>query len=102
MKVESNIVNNDTGMTIVIHGRFDFSVANEFRNCYRNESVKSDYFIDLSDVVYMDSAAIGMILLLREFSEDKGTIKMINCSDSIKKIIAMSHIDRFVEISGWF
>ena len=100
MKVESILTNNDESVVITVHGRFDFSVANDFRNSYRNIPVKSEYILELSSVDYMDSAAIGMILLLHEFSGNTALIKAINCSESIKKIILMSHIDRFVQIAA--
>ena len=98
MSVESKLSHDDEDLLIYISGRFDFTLANDFLNSYRNFPIKQKYVIDLSNVEFMDSAAIGMLLLLREFTDGKAIIKIVRCSDDIKKVIAMSHIDRFIEM----
>ena len=100
MGIESRLLNNDTELLIHVSGRFDFTVANDFLNSYRNLPVKDKYILDLANVEFMDSAAIGMILLLREFTKNQSVIRISHCSDEIKKVIQMSHIDRFVEIAA--
>lgn len=100
VSIESSLTDNDMSMVIAVKGRFDFSVANDFRNCYRNDPVKNQYIIDLKDTNFMDSAAVGMILLLHEFTENKSHIRLQNCNTAIKKIVVLSHIDRFVEIAA--
>lgn len=100
MAVEARLINAGEEMLISVRGRFDFTIANEFRNCYRNDEPKEKYIIDLAGVEFIDSAAIGMILLLREFTDNKANIKIINCKPGIKKILAISHIDRFIEFAA--
>ena len=100
MVVEARLINADEEMVISVRGHFDFTIANDFRNCYRNDPPKKKYTIDLTGVEFIDSAAIGMILLLREFTENKSIISVVNCKPSIKKIMEISHIHRFVEFAA--
>jgi anti-anti-sigma factor len=100
MTVEARLTNNDEEMVISVSGHFDFTIANDFRNCYRNDPPKKMYIIDLAAVEFIDSAAIGMILLLREYTNNNAAIRVINCKPGIKKVLEISHIDRFVEIAA--
>ncbi len=59
----------DTVATIRLQGRFDFSVHREFREAVKSAvsaSAVREIEIDLSAVSYMDSSALGMLLLSRE------------------------------------
>ena len=60
---------SDRQLTIGVEGRFDFRVYDSFRNAYADvgDSVEK-YVIDLAAAEYMDSSALGMLLLLREFA----------------------------------
>jgi anti-anti-sigma factor len=55
--------------TILVSGKFDFAVHREFRT--RSEEALgevgvSEIVIDLSQASYLDSAALGMLLLTKE------------------------------------
>ncbi len=54
-------------LTIAVDGRFDFTVHEDFRLAYEKEpSPDSGYVVDLAHAEYVDSSALGMLLLLRE------------------------------------
>lgn len=100
MVVEAQSINNDEEMVISVRGHFDFTIANDFRNCYRNTPPKKKYIIDLAGVEFVDSAAIGMLLLLREYTHNHAIIRLVNYKPAIKKILEISHIERFVEFAA--
>ncbi len=52
--------------TIRVSGRFDFSCRTDFRAAYVAAPRDSSFVVELSDVDYVDSAALGMLLLLRD------------------------------------
>ena len=58
-----------------MQGRFDFNVHRSFKDAYdpllQQEGVSS-LEIDLGDVEYLDSSALGMLLLVRERAEAVG------------------------------
>ena len=90
-------------LTISISGRFDFTLHKEFREAYTDANKSGDvksYIIDLSSTDYMDSSALGMLLLLREYAGgDKGNIQIKNCNAEIKEILEISNFDRLFSIN---
>ena len=58
-----------TVSTINMKGRFDFSAHRVFKDAYEpllQQKENKTLEINLADVVYMDSSALGMLLLLHE------------------------------------
>lgn len=87
-------------LTINIKGRFDFSVHQEFRNCYENSVADpKEYVIDMKETTYLDSSALGMLLLLRDHAGgDKSHIKIKNCNNEVKKILTISNFEQLFAI----
>ena len=87
-------------VTIAPHKRFDFGVHREFRESYRDrKGSTARYVIDMTDVEYIDSSALGMLLLLREYAmANKGVVVIADCKPEIRKILAIANFDRLFEI----
>jgi len=88
-------------VTIAIEGRFDFSDHKNFRQSYdEGEATKvKKYVVDLRGTDYMDSSALGMLLLLREHaSTHDQKVEVVGCSDEIKKILTLSNFDKMFDI----
>ena len=87
-------------LTIAIDGRFDFSAHKEFRECYENLDSKPQCFsVDMSDANYIDSSALGMLLLLRDHAGgDNAEVEIINCNPDVKKILTISNFDQLFRI----
>ena len=94
---------SDTGgqLTIKIQGRFDFSVHQDFKNAYESTDNKSNKFeVDMSGTSYLDSSALGMLLLLRDYAGgDSSTIDITNSSADIKKILTISNFEQLFKIN---
>jgi len=99
MSISSNV--NGTELNIAISGRFDFSAHQEFRRSYEEASPKpSSYVIDLKDTTYLDSSALGMLLLLRDYAGgDSADITISNCNNDVKKILTISNFEQLFKIS---
>ena len=66
-----------------VDGRFDASSLDEFRKCYEDLSgaAPSVYNVDLKNAVYLDSSALGMLLVLRDYAGgENAQITISNCS----------------------
>lgn len=87
-------------LTIQVQGRFDFSVHQEFRASYERQKAKpSQYVIDLKDTIYLDSSALGMLLLLRDHAGGVSSrIRIINCNNDIRKILTISNFGQLFSI----
>ncbi|MEJ2668931.1 MAG: STAS domain-containing protein [Gammaproteobacteria bacterium] len=88
-------------LTIKIQGRFDFSAHQEFRDVYeKTRQVPSSYIVDLKETTYLDSSALGMLLLLRDHAGgDNADIRITNCNPDVKKILAISNFEQLFNIS---
>lgn len=88
-------------LTILIQGRFDFGAHQEFRNAYeRVNSTPQRYVIDLKDTTYLDSSALGMLLLLRDHAGgDNAQICLLNCNPDVRKILAISNFEQLFKIA---
>jgi len=88
-------------VTIKIDGRFDFGSHHDFRDAYRGANEAGTVFVlDMSKTEYMDSSALGMILLLKEHSGTLGgDIKIINATSEIRNILEIANFDKLFSIS---
>ena len=86
---------------IKIQGRFDFSVHQEFRNAYESAAEKPrSYNIDMSSTSYLDSSALGMLLLLRDYAGgDSSNITISNANDDVKKILTISNFEQLFKLT---
>lgn len=98
MTIRVTKADNKKSITISPVGRFTFEMAREFRNAYRNEPSTMEYIIDLSETDYMDSAALGMLLLLLQHADEvRERVKLIKCKPDITNLLEMAQFHkRFV------
>jgi len=88
-------------LQIKVAGRFDFGVHQDFRKATDmiDNSIKS-IVIDLQQTDYVDSSALGMLLVLRDkMSEARQAIKIINVQPEVKKILQIANFDKLFMLS---
>ncbi len=100
MAITSTVSTDGNQVTIYIQGRFDFSSHQEFRAAYEKLAKMPTVFrVDLQGTTYLDSSALGMLLLLRDFAGgDKATIEIANASTDVKKILTISNFEQLFTI----
>jgi len=94
MPVTSEVSTDGNTISIKISGRFDFAEQNEFRDCYCRISPdeNAQFIINMSGANYMDSSALGMLLMMREYlGGNAANISIINCSPDIKNILTVAN-----------
>ena len=85
---------------ISITGRFDFSVQSDFRKAYESAAASSHFVINFATADYMDSSALGMLLLLRDYAGgDTANVELANCGAEIKNILEISNFGKLFKIS---
>ncbi|MEJ2140794.1 MAG: STAS domain-containing protein [Gammaproteobacteria bacterium] len=95
-------ISRDDGkkVKLSINGRFDFSQHTDFRNSYRHQSPEADYVVDMQHAEYLDSAALGMLLLLREHAgNDSSKVSIINTPVEIMQVFKNSKFENLFKIS---
>lgn len=100
MSINSFVSGDGKVLTIEVDGRFDASSLDEFRSCYESlQGSLSGYEVNLRKAEYLDSSALGMLLVLRDYAGgDKASITISNCSPEVKKIFAISSFERLFSI----
>lgn len=87
-------------LMIRVDGAFDFHVHREFRDAYRKGGDHvSDYVIDLAGTDYMDSCALGMLVLMHErLASSQGRVRVINADTGIRRILELAKLDQLIDI----
>ena len=101
MSVNAEVSQDGKKLTISIKGRFDFAKHQEFRDAYEEFSPPpACVIVDLKDATYLDSSALGMLLLLREHAGgDESDIRVVNSSPDVRKILGVSNFDKLFDIN---
>ncbi len=100
MSITSKVSDDGLQVSIKVDGRFDFTAHTAFREAYSNTNTeRASFLIDMSDTEYIDSAALGMLLLLREQAGgDNARIKISGCTQDVQRILQVSSFHKLFEI----
>ncbi|WP_283789834.1 STAS domain-containing protein [Bermanella sp. WJH001] len=98
MPVNASIKGDE--LTVTVEGRFDFSAHQEFRDAYEDAGAGvSKYVIDMSKASYLDSSALGMLLLLRDHAGgESSNVRITRCNADVKKILTISNFEQLFTI----
>lgn len=99
MAINSSVSSDGKTLMIEVDGRFDASSLDEFRSCYEGGQNTTGYEVNLRKAEYLDSSALGMLLVLRDYAGgDKAEITISHCSPEVKKIFAISSFEKLFSI----
>ena len=101
MTISSQLSADGQELTITIRGRFDFNTHQAFRGAYQCAgSSPRRYVVDLNGATYLDSSALGMLLLLRDHGgSEKADIRLVNCNPDVRKVLAVSNFEQLFAIA---
>lgn len=95
----SNSTDGDK-QVISIEGRFDFSLQGDFRKAYEKSVPSSHFVLDFTAAEYIDSSALGMLLLMRDYAGgDSAKIDISHCRSEVKSILEISNFHKLFKIS---
>jgi anti-anti-sigma factor len=100
MAIDTTLDATTQTLTINVSGRFDFGINQEFRKATDQaaSSVKT-IVIDMMKVDYLDSSALGMLLVLREkVGESKSAVKIRNVKAEVMKILKIANFDKLFTV----
>lgn len=101
MSISSSFSADGKTLTIAVDGRFDASSLDDFRSCYEVAASQAPaaYVVDLKKAEYLDSSALGMLLVLRDYAGgESASITITHCSPEVKKIFAISSFEKLFTI----
>lgn len=93
MALETKLDEASKTLTISLSGRFDFGVHQEFRKATEQaEKGVSTIIVEMAQVDYLDSSALGMLLVLRDkVGENKEAVRIRNAKPDVKKILEIAN-----------
>ena len=96
------VSHGDGEITVHVKGRFNFEAHSQFRAAYQNEASGDKpkrFILDLAGTDYIDSSALGMLLLLREEAGgNDADIQICNARPEIRKILETANFQRLFKI----
>lgn len=97
-----NVQLRDHSACISVAGRFEFETHRDFKNAYLpllDKATIREIEIDMNRVSFLDSSALGMLMLLHERAANAGkSVFLVNVSDYAGKVLSTSNFDRLFVI----
>lgn len=91
---------NGNEVMINVTGRFDFNDHQTFRETYRKCEKGTKFILNLDGADYMDSSALGMLLLLREHAGgDDADVSITNYNQDVEKILTISNFQKLFKMA---
>lgn len=87
-------------LLMVISGQFTFDLHKEFSAAYKCVSSKESggkprsIEVDMRNVDYIDSAALGMLLSLRKSVGDEVAVRLVSAKPSVLNILKIANFDK--------
>lgn len=99
MSVVSEQSNNGDEVTVSVAGRFDYRIYESFKASFEDiDETRKAVNVDLSETEYMDSSALGMLLMLREHVGRAVKICLVNPSPDVMRVLAIANFDKLFSI----
>ncbi|MEO5334219.1 MAG: STAS domain-containing protein [Magnetococcus sp. YQC-5] len=88
----------DTEVRITLRGEFTFKIRQDFREAYCHHPGHMKYVVDMAGVTFMDSSAMGMLLVLREHAGgEKAHVRLINLTPKTANLLKLASLnDMFI------
>ncbi|WP_421855237.1 STAS domain-containing protein [Marinomonas sp.] len=98
--VESSFDIKKECLTIRVTGRFDYSCHKMFKDAFTEVRNVKEYEVNLADVSYLDSSALGMLLLLRDYAGgEKANIRLVSANSAVIDILKIANFHRLFDIT---
>lgn len=100
--MQATVLKEPGKAVIKLAGRFDFNTHREFRGAY--EALLSDgavnaVLVDFSGVDYLDSSALGMLLMLRDkLGGVNKEITLTGVSGNVKQVLDIANFGKLFQI----
>ncbi len=88
----------DGALTIKVSGQFNFSCYKQFTDAVAGSSAPR-YVVDLSGADYMDSSALGMLLLLRDkVGQDVSRVQIVSGAGQPHEVLKLANFHRLFSV----
>lgn len=87
-------------LQLQLSGRLDFASHQVFSDAYHSQpsSNVTHYTLDMADLTYLDSSALGMLLLLKDYASNDAQISIENCIPEVYRIFEIANFNQLFTI----
>jgi anti-anti-sigma factor len=100
--MDINVTKIEQLAKVALNGRFDFTAHRAFRSAYEEAFGFADITevaVDMDGVDYLDSSALGMLLIMRDKAQAAGKkIKLMNCRGTVAEVLRVANFDKLFTI----
>lgn len=99
--MQSKLTTVDGRAVIQLQGRFDFNAHREFREAVDAALAggSGEIRVDLGGVDYLDSSALGMLLMLRDKAKGSGRdVVLTKCAGAVKQVLDIANFGKLFSI----
>lgn len=101
--MQASITKESGTAEVRLSGRFDFNAHRDFRNAYEPLMAESDIravTIDMGGVEYLDSSALGMLLMLRDKAGAANkALTLTNVRGPVKQVLEIANFGKLFHIA---
>lgn len=90
---------NDKVCVLSVHGYFNMQLQREFRAAFESNPPFVRYAVDMKHCAGIDSAGLGLLLLLRDYAQaDQQHLLITQCSPEVRKVLEYASFDQIFTI----
>jgi len=101
--MQASVTKEGAKAIIKLAGRFDFNTHREFRGAYEPlvvDAAVREVVIDFAGVDYLDSSALGMLLMLRDKLSGAGKeVALVNVRGNVKQVLDIANFGKLFRIA---
>jgi len=100
--MQTTVTNRDGAVAIILQGRFDFNAHREFRDAVEQvtKDAAREIWVDLNQVDYLDSSALGMLLMLRDKAKAAGKeVVLAGARGAVKQVLDIANFGKLFQIT---
>ncbi|QID18271.1 STAS domain-containing protein [Nitrogeniibacter mangrovi] len=99
--MDVTVTKGQEGTVLKLGGRFDFNAHREFRDGVDSVLQKEGRVdVDLAEVAYLDSSALGMLLMLRDKAKSAGReVRLVNARGSVRQVLEIANFSKLFAIA---
>jgi HptB-dependent secretion and biofilm anti anti-sigma factor len=101
--MDAQVSVSDSQAVLRLGGRFDFKAHREFRDAVDSllgQAGERNLQVDLGEVTYLDSSALGMLLMLRDKAKASNKdVALIGVKGSVRQVLDIANFSKLFAIS---
>ena len=99
-----NITQEQNAHHVILHleGRFDFGARKVFKEMVEKASeLKQPVILDLSNVVFLDSSALGLLVISHQMLKSKTiALYLVNPQTYVRQVLDLANVAKIIPIYG--